>query len=711
MANSFKNDSTFLLRMLEIIPKAQHLFLEVDDDKIAFEYILNEIIKLTESEYGFIAEVILDTETNLPFLRAQSITNIAWNDSILEFYNLNYAKGLEFRNLDTLFGRVLKYEEVIIANDVANDPRASGIPKGHPALNSFLGMPIKKKGKLIAMVGIANRKQGFSQELVDALDPILQSISSFFSTLQIRAKNKLENKEKISLIQNFQKFSDLVPGMFYQYLIKPDGTASFPYASKGIEKIYKITPEELIQDVSILVNIIHPEDLADVIESIIQSSNSIEPWSKEYRVIDGNAESGIRWLFGRANPEKESDGSILWHGFVTDITDQKKFELDLLQSKLDAEKANQTKTLFLANVSHEIRTPLNGILGFTDLLKETWLTDTQREFLHNIQISSETLLTIINDLIDLSQIDSRKIKLSKDSVNLRKLLQNLIHTLGLQAKEKGIELHCIVEHDTPETFQSDYVRLNQVMVNLLSNALKFTESGKITISVSKNKNTLLFKILDTGIGIPKDLIKRITEPFYQVDSSSTKKFKGTGLGLSICKRILEQMNSSLNIVSEIGKGTDISFELTLDKTNKENDKSKQLLNTKHDLMEAKKSQIKILVVEDNELNLIFAKRAILKFFPLSEVFEAKNGEIAVEIFQKEKLDLILMDIQMPVMDGYKATQRIRTLEGSNSHVPIIALTAGAQDGDREKGISVGMDEYLTKPIHINALQKVIHQYV
>lgn len=712
MANSFKNDSTFLLRMLEIIPKAQHLFLEVDDDKIAFEYILNEIIKLTESEYGFIAEVILDTETNLPFLRAQSITNIAWNDSILEFYNLNYAKGLEFRNLDTLFGRVLKYEEVIIANDVANDPRASGIPKGHPALNSFLGMPIKKKGKLIAMVGIANRKQGFSQELVDALDPILQSISSFFSTLQIRAKNKLENKEKISLIQNFQKFSDLVPGMFYQYLIKPDGTASFPYASKGIEKIYKITPEELIQDVSILVNIIHPEDLADVIESIIQSSNSIEPWSKEYRVIDGNAESGIRWLFGRANPEKESDGSILWHGFVTDITDQKKFELDLLQSKLDAEKANQTKTLFLANVSHEIRTPLNGILGFTDLLKETWLTYTQREFLHNIQISSETLLAIINDLIDISKIDTRQIKLTKDSVNLRKLLQNLINTLGLQAKEKDIEIHCIVDHDTPELIQTDYVRLNQVITNLLTNAIKFTESGRISISVSKNKYTLVFKITDTGIGIPKDEIQNIAEPFYQVDSSSTKKYKGTGLGLSICKSILEQMNSSLKILSDVGKGTTVSFELNIDNLNKNFNIDPNLnLKISNNLKEPKKTQIKVLIVEDNELNLIFVKRSIFKFFPLSKVFEANNGKIAVEIFQKEKLDLILMDIQMPVMDGYKATQEIRALEGNGSHVPIIALTAGAQDGDREKGLAVGMDEYLTKPIHINALQKVIHNYV
>ena len=355
---------------------------------------------------------------------------------------------------------------------------------------------------------------------------------------------------------------------------------------------------------------------------------------------------------------------------------------------------------------------LNGILGFTDLLKETWLTYTQREFLHNIQISSETLLAIINDLIDISKIDTRQIKLTKDSVNLRKLLQNLINTLGLQAKEKDIEIHCIVDHDTPELIQTDYVRLNQVITNLLTNAIKFTESGRISISVSKNKYTLVFKITDTGIGIPKDEIQNIAEPFYQVDSSSTKKYKGTGLGLSICKSILEQMNSSLKILSDVGKGTTVSFELNIDNLNKNFNIDPNLnLKISNNLKEPKKTQIKVLIVEDNELNLIFVKRSIFKFFPLSKVFEANNGKIAVEIFQKEKLDLILMDIQMPVMDGYKATQEIRALEGNGSHVPIIALTAGAQDGDREKGLAVGMDEYLTKPIHINALQKVIHNYV
>lgn len=712
MPYSFQNDPKFLQKMLRIIPKAQKLFLEVDEHKIAFEYFLNEILDLTESEYGFIGDVILDPNTNRPFLKTHSITNIAWDVETREFFQANYAKGLEFRNLKTLFGYVIKNEIVIISNNVKNDPRSSGIPSGHPPLNSFLGLPIKINDKMIAMVGLANRKDEYTNDLVEALEPILFSLSSFLSTLQIRKKNKEEEAEKNSLIEKFQKFSDIVPGMLYQYLLKPDGTGSFPYTSKGIEQIYKIKSEDISENVDILTSIIHPEDMNSVVESIIESANTLQPWQHEYRVLDQDL--GVRWLLGRSKPEKNEDGSILWHGFVMDISDQRNYETEIIQSKLEAEKANQIKSAFLANVSHEIRTPLNGILGFSELLNETWLTEIQRDHLKSIQISTETLLNIINDLIDLSHIESKKIKLSMDPVDIRRLLQNLVHTLGLQAKEKGLSFDCFIEHNIPEFIQSDFVRLNQVLTNLVTNSLKFSDSGKINISVTKNVNTLKFQISDSGIGIPQDMIHRITEPFFQVDSSRTKKYKGTGLGLSICKRILEQMNSSLNIQSVIGKGTITSFEIPLEIPKLHHEKEQTLnldLNSNKKPIETLKSQLRILIVEDNELNLIFAKRAILKHFPFSDVLEAANGEVAIDIFKKEKLDLILMDIQMPVMDGYSATLKIREIENGKSHVPIVALTAGAQAGDKEKGLSVGMDEYLTKPIHISELQKVIHKYV
>lgn len=712
MPYSFKNDPKFLQKMLRIIPKAQKLFLEVDEHKIAFEYYLNEILDLTESEYGFIGDVIQDHQTNKPFLKTHSITNIAWNIETREFFQENYSKGLEFRNLKTLFGYVLKNEVVVIANDVKNDPRSSGIPGGHPPLNSFLGLPIKINDKMIAMVGLANRKEEYTNDLVEALEPILFSLSSFLSTLQIRKKNKQEETEKNSLIEKFQKFSDIVPGMLYQYLLKPDGSGSFPYASRGIEQIYKIKFEDIAENVDVLTSIIHPEDMNSVVESIIESANTLQPWQHEYRVLDQDL--GVRWLLGRSKPEKNEDGSILWHGFVMDISDQRNYETEIIQSKLEAEKANQIKSVFLANVSHEIRTPLNGILGFSDLLNETWLTEIQRDHLRSIQISTETLLNIINDLIDLSHIESKKIKLSMDTVDIRRLLQNLVHTLSLQAKEKGLSFDCFIEHNIPEYIQSDFVRLNQVLTNLVTNSLKFSDSGKINISVTKNVNTLKFQISDSGIGIPQDMIHRITEPFFQVDSSSTKKYKGTGLGLSICKRILEQMNSSLNIQSVIGKGTISSFEIPLEipkRIQEQEHRSNLDINAMTKPTEIVKSQLRILIVEDNELNLIFAKRAILKHFPFSDVLEAENGEAAIDIFKKEKLDLILMDIQMPIMDGYNATLKIRELENGRSHVPIVALTAGAQPGDREKGLSVGMDEYLTKPIHISELQKVILKYV
>ncbi|MCZ8238112.1 MAG: GAF domain-containing protein [Leptospiraceae bacterium] len=332
MPYSFQNDPKFLQKMLRIIPKAQKLFLEVDEHKIAFEYFLNEILDLTESEYGFIGDVILDPNTNRPFLKTHSITNIAWDVETREFFQANYAKGLEFRNLKTLFGYVIKNEIVIISNNVKNDPRSSGIPSGHPPLNSFLGLPIKINDKMIAMVGLANRKDEYTNDLVEALEPILFSLSSFLSTLQIRKKNKEEEAEKNSLIEKFQKFSDIVPGMLYQYLLKPDGTGSFPYTSKGIEQIYKIKSEDISENVDILTSIIHPEDMNSVVESIIESANTLQPWQHEYRVLDQDL--GVRWLLGRSKPEKNEDGSILWHGFVMDISDQRNYETEIIQSKL-----------------------------------------------------------------------------------------------------------------------------------------------------------------------------------------------------------------------------------------------------------------------------------------------------------------------------------------------------------------------------------------
>lgn len=500
--------------------------------------------------------------------------------------------------------------------------------------------------------------------------------------------------------------------------MEQDGTFSFPYSSKGIEEIYGVQPEDVKENISKILEIIYPDDVEGVFHSISLSADTLTPWNYEYRVVLKNGE--IQWLRGLANPIQSNDNSILWTGLIVNITNQKKIYEQLLLSKKEAEEANEIKSLFLANVSHEIRTPLNGIFGFTELLSSTELNSLQTEYVNHIIFSTENLLTLINDLLDLSKIESDKIQLNLEDIDVSKIAQSIVQILKLQSIEKNVDLQLLIDNSVPKTILGDGLKLNQVISNLLSNAIKFTDFGKIIFSITKESDILVFSIEDTGIGIPSEQLNQIFQPFYQVDSSLTKKYKGTGLGLSITKKILDKMNAPLEIKSVVGQGSKFSFKLPIfipEHQTRITELISAPFNVNFDVKkhprhnETNPKRIKILIAEDNELNLSFAKRAILKYFPMAEIFEAGNGLQALEIFKKEDLDLILMDIQMPIMDGYMATKEIRQLEKSGKRIPIVSLSAGANVGDREKGIKAGMDEYLTKPIHIRDLQETIEAFL
>jgi signal transduction histidine kinase/ActR/RegA family two-component response regulator len=718
MEDNSNSETAFYSKLLEIIPQVQDIFLKVEDHQEAFDYLLNQILELTQSEFGFIGEVIFKEETGKSYIRSKRITNIAWNDTIREYYNKNYKDGLILDNPKSLFGRVLVDMKPLISNDVSSDPRASGLPPGHPKIDSFLGLPIMDEGCIVATVGIANRLDGYDETIVRRLDPLLKTISSLLLTLKIRKIKELEERKQIETYNTFTALVDLAPGMLYQFKMEQDGSFSFPYSSKGIEEIYGVHPEDVKENITKILEIIYPEDVEGVFHSISVSAEKLTPWNYEYRVVLKNGE--IQWLRGLANPVLEKDNSILWTGLIVNITNQKKIYEQLILSKKEAEDANQIKSLFLANVSHEIRTPLNGIFGFTELLSSTELNSIQKEYINNIIFSTETLLTLINDLLDLSKIESDKIQLNLENINISEIAQSIVQILKLQAIEKNVDLQLLIDNSVPKTIVGDGLKLNQVLTNLLSNAIKFTNFGKIKLTITKENDILVISIEDTGIGIPTEQIERIFQPFYQVDSSLTKKYKGTGLGLSITKKILDKMHAPLEIKSIVGQGSKFIFKLpilipefqtriieTISPPFNENSDSQKFLRHK----ESNLKKIKILIAEDNDLNLSFAKRAILKYFPMAEIFEAGDGLQALEIFKKKELDLILMDIQMPIMDGYMATQEIRQLEKTGKRIPIVSLSAGANIADREKGIKAGMDEYLTKPIHVRDLLETIESFL
>ncbi len=675
------------LLQLQRINEIQLNFFQSGSKNKAFDKLLQTFLESTESEYGFIGE-ILHTQEDQPYLKTHAITNIAWNEETQLLYDQNFELGLEFYNLETLFGQVISTGERVLTNNPSEHPAAGGIPPGHPPLKAFLGIPLKVGLQLVGMVGIANRPQGYDEDICQFIQPMIISAANLIQVL--RNENRRSQFETQLLDQKAQ--TEAVLNNVVDGIITIDENGIIQTFNPAAEKIFQYTRDQVIgKNVKMLMPEPYHTEHDQYIQNYLNTGNAkIIGLGRE---VIGLRADGTTFPLELAISEVFVGEQRLFSGIVRDITERKQAEENILKAREEAESANRAKSIFLANMSHEIRTPMNAILGYSQILlrKKDLDADTQNA-IKTIDNGGKNLLSLINEILDISKIEAGKMELNLASFNLADLIADLKVLFQLRCQEKGLKW-VSNEFSEPVWVSGDENKLRQILINLLGNAIKFTESGEVSLLVNAlDNNGYQFSVRDTGPGIAWEYQDKIFEAFGQEEGGAKKG--GTGLGLAISSKTLELMGSELKLESKMGEGSHFYFTLELPEARKQ--KSLSHLKASKVLHLASGHEVKALIVDDIKENREVVSK-LLEDIGV-EIYEAENGKEAVEQARKLNPNIIFMDMRMPVMKGEEATKILQE-EFGKDRFKIVAITASALDRRLDHYLNLGFHEYISKPFN------------
>ena len=783
------------------------------------------------------SDAVLDSMVQLAaYICHTPIAAISLIDEQRQWFKAIVGLGAKETSRDVAFcaHAILQNEPMIVA-DALQDARFFDNPlvTSTPEIRFYAGVPLVASGGLHlgTLCVIDSVPRELTAEQLKAVEILANNIMTHMNLqlLQREAKQHLsvlaeKNVELQSGQDLLAKLSLQVPGMIFQYVLEANGHASIPYASDGIREIFELSAEQVKTDASAVFDLVHADDLDKLLASIADSARSLQPWYFEYRVI--LPVKGLRWLAGQSRPEKNENGSVLWYGFISDISERKlaedrlrevserlalatraggvgvwdfdvvhnaltwddqmfalygttreqfggayeawqqvvlpedrphadasiqqalaggmifdtefrvrwpdgtihniramatvKFDANgcplrmigtnwditelkraqqaMQQAKEVAEGLASSKSEFLANMSHEIRTPMNAVIGLSELALESEDPAEKQSHLKQINESSKDLMGILNDILDLSKIEAHQLSVENITFNFDDLLASVNRMFD--AREKGVAFKIIRDEQIASLLLGDPLRLRQVLINLLGNAFKFTDKGRVTLEVTQlqagtDNTTLRFFVRDSGIGMTIEQLDSLFQPFSQADSSISRRFGGTGLGLTISRNLVHLMGGELLVESQTGTGSTFSFILTFAKAGDHQPRLAEKAADVRELVQLLQGK-RVLLTEDNRINQLVATKMLEKNGLLVNI--ANNGAEAIQRLQEAVYDVVLMDIQMPVMDGLEATRLIRQ-DAMFATLPIVAMSAGVTLDEKDACDKAGMTSFVAKPIN------------